>query len=260
MFMLRVIAVGALVGWSALAASIIPGDARRGEQLFNSQQCVQCHSLKGKGGTLAPDLARRVDRDYTPDGDGQPDVESRAGYVGRDEEAGPHEGEHDSRNGRRPVRLLRVRPLLRKARRRRPRQAGLHRQPLRRLPRHHHVSRGGRAACRQVGVARRPRHPGPADVESRAQDARRIRQAEARLGQAHRAGTHRHAGLPAESAGDAQRVARTFVFPPSDSGEKLFESKGCTGCHVGKLALETCCSRIRRSPRSPSTCGTTSPA
>ena len=66
MFMLRVIAVGALVVWSALGASIIPGDARRGEQLFQSEQCIQCHSLKGKGGTLAPDLSRRVGRDYTP--------------------------------------------------------------------------------------------------------------------------------------------------------------------------------------------------
>src|ERR1039457_2089011 len=66
MFMLRVIAAGAVVVWSALGASVIPGDARRGEQLFQTEQCIQCHSLKGKGGTLAPDLARRVDRDYTP--------------------------------------------------------------------------------------------------------------------------------------------------------------------------------------------------
>src|SRR5665811_799941 len=66
MFMLRVIAVGAVVVWSTPGASIIPGDARRGEQLFHSEQCIQCHSLKGKGGTLAPDLSRRVGRDYTP--------------------------------------------------------------------------------------------------------------------------------------------------------------------------------------------------
>src|SRR5438309_3378694 len=66
MFMLRVIAAGALVAWGALAASIIPGDARRGEQLFQTEQCVQCHSVKGKGGVLGPDLGRRVDRDYTP--------------------------------------------------------------------------------------------------------------------------------------------------------------------------------------------------
>src|ERR1035437_2417049 len=66
MCMLRVIAAGALVVWRTLGASIIPGDAKRGEQLFQSEQCIQCHSLKGKGGTLAPDLSRRVDRDYTP--------------------------------------------------------------------------------------------------------------------------------------------------------------------------------------------------
>ena len=52
--------------WSAQAASIVPGDARRGEQLFDTQQCIQCHSVKGRGANLAPDLAKRVDRDFTP--------------------------------------------------------------------------------------------------------------------------------------------------------------------------------------------------
>ena len=66
MSMLRVIIVGVMAARSAQAANIIPGDARRGEQLFQTQQCVQCHSFKGKGGTLAPDLGRRVDRDFTP--------------------------------------------------------------------------------------------------------------------------------------------------------------------------------------------------
>ena len=41
-FMLRMIGVGALVAWSSTAASIIPGDARRGEQLFETEQCIQC--------------------------------------------------------------------------------------------------------------------------------------------------------------------------------------------------------------------------
>ena len=66
MFMLRVIAVGALAVWSGLAAGILAGDARRGEQLFQSAQCIECHSLKGKGGTLAKDLGRRVSRSFTP--------------------------------------------------------------------------------------------------------------------------------------------------------------------------------------------------
>src|SRR6266849_3133624 len=66
MFMLRVIACSALAGWSAPAANIVPGNARRGEQLFQSEQCVQCHNIRGKGGSMGPDLARQIGRDYTP--------------------------------------------------------------------------------------------------------------------------------------------------------------------------------------------------
>src|SRR5271157_3893811 len=66
MGMLRLAAAGALVAWCALAANIVPGDARRGRSLFQNEQCVQCHSFKGVGGATAPDLATRVDRDFTP--------------------------------------------------------------------------------------------------------------------------------------------------------------------------------------------------
>ena len=59
-------AAGALLGWCAVAAALTPGDARRGAQVFQSEQCVQCHSLAGTGGTQAPDLARPIDRNYTP--------------------------------------------------------------------------------------------------------------------------------------------------------------------------------------------------
>jgi mono/diheme cytochrome c family protein len=37
---------------------------------------------------------------------------------------------------------------------------------------------------------------------------------------------------------ETRNLARNFSFPPSDSGEQLFASKGCTECHVGKRALE----------------------
>ena len=56
----------AIAAVAAIAAPMPVGDARRGEQLFESEQCIQCHSVKGKGGTMAPELARRTDRDYTP--------------------------------------------------------------------------------------------------------------------------------------------------------------------------------------------------
>jgi mono/diheme cytochrome c family protein len=37
---------------------------------------------------------------------------------------------------------------------------------------------------------------------------------------------------------ETRQLASNFTFPPSDSGEALFESKGCAGCHTGKMALE----------------------
>ena len=63
---LRVAMVFALVPWGPFAAAIVPGDAARGEKLFHSQRCVQCHSIKGEGGRSAPDLGRRIDRNFTP--------------------------------------------------------------------------------------------------------------------------------------------------------------------------------------------------
>src|SRR5581483_11030182 len=56
-----------ILAMAALALRAAPaGDARRGEKLFETEQCIQCHSVNGRGGSIAPDLTRRVDRDYTP--------------------------------------------------------------------------------------------------------------------------------------------------------------------------------------------------
>ena len=55
-----------LAASAAFAADPAQGNADRGAKLFQNEQCVQCHSVNGKGGTAAPDLARRMDRDYTP--------------------------------------------------------------------------------------------------------------------------------------------------------------------------------------------------
>ena len=50
----------------ALSAATIPMDSARGDRLFESQGCVQCHRLKGVGGTTASDLGTVLDRSYTP--------------------------------------------------------------------------------------------------------------------------------------------------------------------------------------------------
>ena len=51
---------------AGVRAAAVAADSARGAQLFESLSCVQCHSINGKGGTAAPDLGRRIDRDFTP--------------------------------------------------------------------------------------------------------------------------------------------------------------------------------------------------
>jgi mono/diheme cytochrome c family protein len=54
-----------LVPLVALPATF-SADSSRGERLFETLSCVQCHSVNGKGGKAAPDLGQMVDRGFTP--------------------------------------------------------------------------------------------------------------------------------------------------------------------------------------------------
>jgi mono/diheme cytochrome c family protein len=45
---------------------VVPGNSDRGEQIFESQRCIECHGINGKGGKTAPDLGKPVDRGFTP--------------------------------------------------------------------------------------------------------------------------------------------------------------------------------------------------
>ncbi|MEP6601745.1 MAG: cytochrome c, partial [Nitrospirota bacterium] len=55
-----------LVAAGAAHAALLPASSQRGERLFTTQSCIQCHSVNGTGGHVGPDLSRAVDRDYTP--------------------------------------------------------------------------------------------------------------------------------------------------------------------------------------------------
>jgi mono/diheme cytochrome c family protein len=68
-----------IAAWTVLAIScalsarpVVEADARRGAEFFETQHCNTCHSVgqavQAKQPGSAPDLARRLDRDYTPAG------------------------------------------------------------------------------------------------------------------------------------------------------------------------------------------------
>jgi cytochrome c2 len=48
------------------ARSLLLGDAERGSALFRSSNCIVCHSVNGEGGKSAPDLWRDEDRSFSP--------------------------------------------------------------------------------------------------------------------------------------------------------------------------------------------------
>src|SRR5258708_27313908 len=64
MWTMRIVAVASLA--SATGAPLASVDSARGEKLFQSEGCIECHSVEGKGGKTAPDLGKRIDRNYTP--------------------------------------------------------------------------------------------------------------------------------------------------------------------------------------------------
>jgi mono/diheme cytochrome c family protein len=41
-------------------------DSARGQRVFESEGCSQCHAINGKGGHTAPDIGRALDRNFTP--------------------------------------------------------------------------------------------------------------------------------------------------------------------------------------------------
>lgn len=64
---LRPVVLTTIVSVAAFAqAPTFEADANRGAELFTKLACIQCHSVNGAGGSLAPDLGRLADRDFTP--------------------------------------------------------------------------------------------------------------------------------------------------------------------------------------------------
>jgi mono/diheme cytochrome c family protein len=237
MWMLRVVAAGALVAWSALAASIVPGDARRGEQLFKSEQCVLCHSFRGVGGTAAPDLSTHVDRDYTPAvmaslmWNHAPEMWAGMKKRGIVKAELSQESASDLFAYFVSARYFE-----------RPGDASHGKQAF--IAKHC-------SDCHGITTSEAAGAPPVAQWESLADPvvlAQQMWNHGARMREAFATRKLAHPQISAQELTDmlvylqnlpeTRHLATNFAFPPSDSGEALFQSKGCSGCHTGKLALE----------------------
>jgi mono/diheme cytochrome c family protein len=57
---------GLILVSAAASAATITADSGRGAKLFETLSCIECHSVNGRGGKIAPDLSRHIDRDLRP--------------------------------------------------------------------------------------------------------------------------------------------------------------------------------------------------
>jgi cytochrome c551/c552 len=64
--MMRRCSILFLLAAAAAQAAVVAADSARGAALFESLACVRCHSVNGKGGRIAADFGRVVDRNFTP--------------------------------------------------------------------------------------------------------------------------------------------------------------------------------------------------
>ncbi|MDE3167511.1 MAG: c-type cytochrome, partial [Acidobacteriota bacterium] len=234
---IRVIAAGAAAACGLLAASIAPGDAQRGEKLFQSQRCVVCHSIKGKGGTAGPDLGRRIDRDFTPSmmaslmWNHAPRMWAEMNRQGVEKPALAPEGAADlfayfisARYFEKPGDAARGKQAF--AAKRCAECHGITTSPVAAAP---PVAKWQSLADPLV-LAQQMWNHGAKMREEFAKKKFAWQQITAQ--------DLTDMLVYLQNLPETRALTADLNFPPADSGEKLFQSKGCADCHKGKMALE----------------------
>jgi mono/diheme cytochrome c family protein len=241
MILVRAIAAAALLSGTAAAADLIAGEAKRGEQLFRTQQCVRCHSVNGQGGVYAPDLARRIDRNFTPTvmaslmwnhapamWDAMRKEKLALPQLSTEQTADLFAYFVSARYFERPGDAGRGKQLFASKR---------------------------CGDCHGIADSKAAGAPPVAKWESLADPVVLAQQMWNHGAAMKDALAQKGIARPAVSAQEltdmlvylqnlpeTRKLASNFSFPPSDGGAQLFQTKGCAGCHTGKLALE---SRLR---------------
>jgi mono/diheme cytochrome c family protein len=217
---------------------MIPGDARRGEQLFQTEQCIQCHSVNGRGGTAAPDLARRIDRNFTPSAlAGLMWNHAPAMWAGMKERGIAQAKLSEESAADLFAYFVAARYF------EMPGDAGRGKAAFaaRRCADCHGIS-----SSRDAGVPPVAQWGSLADPIVLAQQmwnhGPKMQEAFARKGISWGPVTAQELTdilVYLKNLPETRSVRTTFALPAAGSGEALFQSKGCGGCHAGNLALET---------------------
>ncbi|HEV2322436.1 MAG TPA: cytochrome c [Terracidiphilus sp.] len=234
---LRVVAAVVVTAWGAMAADNVAGDARRGEQLFQTQHCVQCHAINGRGGRIAPDLGTHIGRDFTPT------IMASLMWNHAPEmwEAMKAQGvERPQLTEERAADLFAYFVSARFFEK--PGDAARGKQDL---TSKHCFDCHGITDSKAAGAPPVTKWESLADPVVLAQQ---MWNHGPRMRQAYAERKLRWQPLTAQELTDilvylqnlpqTRHLAAEFSFPPSESGAALFQSKGCAECHKGKLALE----------------------
>ena len=240
MRILRVASIGALAVWSGLAAEVL-GDAQRGEQLFRTERCVECHSINGRGGSIASDLGKRIDRDFTPS------VMASLMWNHAPEMWPAMRKEGIVKATLSPESAADLFAYFVSARYfEKPGDAARGKQAF--TARHC-------ADCHGITDSKAAGAPPVARWESLADPTVLVQQMwnhGPKMRQAYADRKLHWTPLTSQELRDmlvylqglpqTRQLVTAFSFPPSESGAALFQSKGCAECHKGNLALE---SRLR---------------
>jgi mono/diheme cytochrome c family protein len=237
MRILRMAALTTAAASLTLAADEM-GNARRGEQIFENQHCIQCHSINGHGGTAAPDLGKRIAREFTPAAmvalmwNHAPQMWSAM------RQAGIVKGTLSEESAADLFAYFIAARFFEK-----PGDAARGKQAFSEL---HCANCHGITDSKAAGAPTVVKWESLTDpavlVEQMWDHGPRMRQTytEKKLrwspitGQQLRDILVYLQGLP-----ETRSLASAFELPTLTSGEQLFQSKGCADCHTGKLALET---------------------
>ena len=214
----------------------VAADSARGAGLFETLACVQCHSINGKGGTVAPDLGRRIDRDFTPASLAATMWNHAPAMWAAMRDRNVQAGDLNDQGGRRSVCLLLLGAFFRQTGRRR---RGKRLFSVKHCADCHGLTDGEIPAAKPVSQWESIGHP-MALVDAMWNHAATMREEFARRKLAWPALTAQELAdmlvylrnLPAERAAPAG-----LEISSGGNGASLFESKGCASCHTGKLDL-----------------------